>query len=66
MLNNTNARITDLEAEFWMLWDITTDLQIEMEKLKDENKRRVLERCEGDKQHEHVERNTEKKPTLWT
>lgn len=59
-------RILDLETQFWTLWDIITDLQIEMEKLKDENKRRVLEQCKGDKQHEHAERDTTKKPPLWT
>lgn len=50
----------------WMMWDIITELQSKVERLEDENASRFLERCQRDKQHEHIERNAEKKPTIWT
>lgn len=60
-----NKRITDLEEITWMMWDIITELQDKVEDLENENKRGVLERHKGNKQHEHVERDTKKKPTIW-
>lgn len=61
-----NTRITDIEEKIWMMWDIITELQSKVERLEDENASRFLERCQRDKQHEHIERNAEKKPTIWT
>ena len=53
---------------FWTLkddmWEIKTQLN-NIERLVNENNSRVLGESNGDKQHNILERNGEKKSTLW-
>lgn len=63
-------RIKDIENLIWQLTDELWEIQTEIIKirriLENEDKRRVLERSEGDRKHNKSERNAEEEFTVWT